>query len=38
MKRSDKVNVSRQDGEALIEQRHRDTLTAHDRRVLEQML
>jgi hypothetical protein len=38
MERPDEVNVSRQDGEALIERLHRDALTAQDRRVLEQVL
>jgi transposase len=38
MERPEEVNLSRQDGEALIERLHRDALTAQDRRVLEQVL
>jgi hypothetical protein len=38
MERPDKVNLSRQDGEALLERLQRDALTAQDRRVLEQVL
>jgi hypothetical protein len=38
MERPDEVNLSRQDGEALIERLQRDALTAQDRRVLEQVL
>ena len=38
MERPDEVNLSRQDGEALIERLHRDALTAQDRRVLAQVL
>src|SRR5947209_18549964 len=38
MERPDEVNLSRQDGEALIERLQGDALTAQDRRVLEQVL
>jgi transposase len=38
MERADEVNLSRQDGEALIERLQRDALTASDQRVLEQVL
>jgi hypothetical protein len=38
MERPDEVNLSRHDGEALIERLHRDALTVQDRRVLEQVL
>lgn len=38
MEQPDEVHLSRQDGEALIERLQGDALTAHDRRVLEQVL
>ena len=38
MERPDEVNLSRQDGEALIARLQGDALTAQDRRVLEQVL
>jgi transposase len=38
MERPEEVNLSRQDGEALIERLQGDALTAQDRRVLEQVL
>ena len=38
MERPDEVNLSRQDGEALLERLQRDAFTAQDRRVLEQVL
>jgi transposase len=38
MERPDEVNLSHQDGEALIARLQGDTLTAQDRRVLEQVL
>ena len=38
MERPDEINLSRQDGEALLARLQRDTLTAQDRRVLEQVL
>jgi hypothetical protein len=38
MERPEEVNLSRTDGEALIERLKGDALTAHDRRVLEQVL
>jgi hypothetical protein len=38
MERPDEVNLSRQDGEALIERLQGDALTTQDRRVLEQVL
>ena len=38
MERPDEVNLSPKDGEALIERLQGDALTAHDRRVLEQVL
>src|SRR5438132_2211039 len=38
MERPKEVHLSRQDGEALSERLHRDTLPADDRRVLDQVL
>src|SRR5215471_3769669 len=38
MEQPDEVNLSRQDGEALIKRLQGDALTAQDRRVLEQAL
>lgn len=38
MEQPDEVNLSRQDGEALLKRLQRDALTAQDRRVLEQVL
>src|SRR5919201_4559504 len=38
MERPDEVDLSRQDGEALIKRLQGDALTAQDRRVLEQVL
>jgi hypothetical protein len=38
MERPDDLNLSRQEGEALIERLHREAVTAQDRRVLEQVL
>lgn len=38
MERPDEVNLSRQDGEALIKRLQDDALTAQDRRVLAQVL
>src|SRR5262245_2888414 len=38
MQRPEEVTLSREDGETLIERLHGDALTAHDRRVLEQVL